>query len=273
MGWKIFGIDIEDPLPLVGVSLWNLFMFLVVLIVGLAIAAGVGSAIRKTLLRSKAGELLAEFASRIVKIVLYIFVVGMALGFIGVDLSAALISISVVMGLVLGFALGDTLSNVASGFMIAITKPFKAGDFVDIGGKSGVVKSVGVSLTELDTPDNKRVIIPNKAVWGSPVINFTRHGTRRIDMTVGVSYGDDLGKVIRTTQAVISAHSKVLKEPAPQVAVDAMADSSVNLVVRPWTKTEDYWDVYFDLKRSIKETFDKEGIVIPFPQVDIHMAK
>jgi small-conductance mechanosensitive channel len=270
---EIFGIDLEAKIPLIGISLWQIIMFLMVLIVGLILVKAAAYSIKKSLLKAKAGEILAEFVARLVRIILYIFVVGTALGFLGINIGTALVSISVVMGLVLGFALGDTLSNVASGFMIAITKPFKAGDFVTVSGQSGVVKNVGISQTIIDTPDNKNVIIPNKSVWGGPVINFTRHKIRRVDMEVGVSYNDDLDKVIKTTTKILKAHPKVLKDPAIQVAVNEMGDSSVNLVVRPWTSTENYWDVYFELKKSIKEAYDKAKISIPYPQMDVHMSK
>ncbi len=269
----LFGFNIQEELPLLGFSIWNLIMFIVVLIVGLIIVKIVGRAVKKSLLRAKATEILAEFTSRFVKIIILIFVVFTALGFLGLDVGQYILGLAVVMGFVLGFALGDTLSNIASGFMVAITKPFKAGDFVTVSGESGVIKSVGISVTELDTPDNKRIIIPNKVVYGSNIVNFTRNSIRRVDMTTGVSYGDDLDKVLKTTMAVITSHPKVLKDPAPQVAVTEMADSSVNFVVRPWCKTEDYWDVFFDLQKAIKQAYDREGISIPFPQRDLHITE
>lgn len=270
---EIFGINLEEPLPLIGFSLWNLIMFIVVLIVGMIVVKIVGRAVKKSLLRAKATEILAEFTSRFVKIILLIFVVMTALGFLGLDVSQYILGLAVVMGFVLGFALGDTLSNIAAGFMVAITKPFKAGDFVTVSGESGVIMSVGISVTELDTPDKKRIIIPNKIVYGSNIINFTRNPIRRVDMTTGVGYEDDLDKAIKTTMAVVTSHPKVLKDPAPQVAVTEMADSSVNFVVRPWCKTEDYWDVFFDLQKAIKQAYDREGISIPFPQRDLHIIE
>jgi small-conductance mechanosensitive channel len=182
-----------------------------------------------------------------------------------------MVSIAVVLGFVLGFAMGDTLSNIASGILVAITRPFVVGDFVTVNGESGVIKSVGISVTELDTPDNKHIIVPNKSVWGGNIINFTRNPTRRVDMEVGVGYDADLNMVIKTTMAVIKAHPKVLKDPEPQVAVSEHGDSAVMLVVRPWTKTEDYWNTFFDLKKAIKENYDREGISIPFPQMDVHL--
>jgi small-conductance mechanosensitive channel len=273
MAIEIAGYGLEDPLPLIGVSLWNIIMTIVVLIVGIFVVRFATSAFKKWMLKAKIAQILAEFSTRIIRLILYIFVIGTALAFLGIEIGTALVSVSVVLGFVLGFALGDTLSNIASGFMIAITKPFKSGDFVTINGESGTIKNVGISVTELDTPDNKHIIIPNKAAWGGNVINFTRNPIRRVDMEIGVGYSDDLDHVIKTTMDLIKSDSRALSDPAPQVAVKEMADSAVVLVIRPWVKTEDYWDFFFDFQKAVKQKYDKEGISIPFPQMDIHLEK
>lgn len=269
----LFGFNLQEPLPLLGFSIWNIIMFIVVLIVGMIVVGIVGRSVKKSLLKGKATEILAEFTSRLIKIMLTIFVIFTALGFLGVDMGEYVLGLAVVLGFVLGFAMGDTLSNIAAGFMVAITKPFKSGDVVTISGETGAVQSVGISVTELNTPDNKRIIIPNKSVWGGNIINFTRHKTRRVDITVGVGYNDDLNLVIKTTMEVLKSHPKVLSDPAPQVNVSDHGDSAVGLVVRPWCKTEDYWDVLFDMKKALKEAYDKAGISIPYPQRDIHVTK
>lgn len=273
MAITIGGINLEAPLPLIGISLWNIILFILVLIIGFIIVKIVASTLKKWMLKSKMGEILAEFASRIVKIILYVFVIGTALAFLGIQIGAALVSVSVVLGFVLGFALGDTLSNIASGFMIAITKPFKSGDYVTVNGESGSVNHVGISVTELDTPDKKHIIIPNKSVWGSNIINFTRNPIRRVDMQMGVGYDDDLDMVIKTTMNILKADDRVLSDPAPQVAVNEFADSAVVFVIRPWVKTSDYWGFYFDFQKAMKEAYDKAGINIPYPQMDVHLDK
>ena len=270
MAYEIFGYGLEDPIVF-GISLLNIIMFLAVLIIGIIVTRIATSLLKRWMLRAKISEILAEFMTRVLRMILYVFVIGTALAFLGIEIGAALVSISVVLGFVLGFALGDTLSNIAAGFMVAVTKPFKAGDYVTANGESGTIKNVGISVTELDTIDNKRVIIPNKLVWGGNITNFTKHPTRRVDMKVGVSYEDDLDKVIKTTISILKADKRVLTEPAPQVAVSEMADSSVNLVVRPWVKTEDYWNFFFDFQKAIKQRYDKEGISIPYPQQDVHL--
>lgn len=271
MAIDIAGYGLEEPLPLIGISLWNIIMFIAVLIIGIIVVRIATSALKKWMIKGKIAEILAEFITRVIRLILFVFVVGTALAFLGIEIGAALISVSVVLGFVLGFALGDTLSNIASGFMVAVTKPFKAGDYVTANGESGVIKNVGISVTELDTIDNKRVIIPNKLVWGGNITNFTKHPTRRVDMKIGVSYEDDLDKVIKTTMCLLKADKRVLSDPEPQVAVSEMADSSVNLVVRPWVKTGDYWGFFFDFQKAVKQKFDKEGISIPFPQRDVHL--
>lgn len=268
---KIAGYGIEDKLPLIGVSIWNIIMFLLVLVIGVIAVKIATKLLKKWMLKAKLSVILAEFTTRIIRLILYVFVIGTALAFLGIEIGAALVSVSVVLGFVLGFALGDTLSNIAAGFMIAITKPFIKGDFVTANGESGTITNVGISLTEIDTPDNKRIIVPNKLVWGGNITNFTKHPTRRVDLKIGVSYNDDLDKVIKTTMDLIKKDKRVLIDPEPQVAVSEMADSSVNLIIRSWVKKEDYWGFYFDFQKALKQEYDKKDISIPFPQRDIHM--
>ncbi len=177
------------------------------------------------------------------------------------------------MGFVLGFALGDTLSNIAAGVMIAVTKPFRSGHFVNVNGEDGIIKTVGISVTELDTPDNKHIIIPNKSVWGNNIINYTHNPVRRIDIETGVGYDDDLDLAIKTSLKVLRSHPKVLDDPAPQTFIKSMDDSSVALTVRPWVNTDDYWPVFFDLQKALKEAYDDAGLNIPYPQMDVHLDK
>ncbi len=272
MAIELFGYGLEDEIY-AAISLLDIILFLVVLVVGIIIARVVAGSVKNKLNKMNAGEILADFASRILRIILYVFVIGIAIGFLGVNVGAALVSVSVVLGFVLGFALGDTLSNFAAGFMIAITKPFKKGDYIDVAGQSGSVKSVGISITELNTPDNKHIIIPNKAVWGGAIVNYSKHTLRRVDMKTGVGYDDNLDLALKTTMDIVTAHPKVLKDPAPQVVIAEMADSSVNIVIRPWSKNADYWDVFFDLQKALKEGYDKAGLSIPYPQTDVHMIE
>lgn len=264
---------LNKKLPLMEISIANILMAIIVIIIGYFVAIIVSKYISKTMTKAKLSKILVEFTSRIVKILIIIFVLAIAIGYLGVDIGAAVISISVVGGFIFGFAFQESLGNLAAGFMIAITKPFKAGDFVDIAGKSGKINSVGASITKLTTVDNKRIIIPNSKVWGEPIINYTALKTRMIDMKIGIGYSDDIGKAIKVAMDVIKKHKNVLDDPATYVGVADLGDSSVDLVVRPWVNTNDYWTTKWDLIKQIKEAFDKNDISIPFPQRDVHLFK
>ena len=262
---------LSTKIPVVGITVGNVITALIVIIVGYFVTAVISKYVRKVMIKAKLAEILAEFTYRIVKVILLIFVFSIAIGFLGVDVGAALVSISVVFGLVFGLAFQDVLGNLTAGFIIAITKPFKKDDYVDVAGLSGSIANVGISIITLITLDNKRVIIPNSKVWGAPIVNYTALKTRRVDMSVGISYRDDINKAITIAMNLLKNHKDVLKDPAPMVAVDELADSSVNLIIRPWVKTEDYWTTKWEITHKIKESFDKEGISIPFPQTDVHL--
>jgi len=157
--------------------------------------------------------------------------------------------------------------------LLIIFRPFKVGDFIDAGGSMGSVQEVSVFTTTLTSPDNRRIIIPNSAVTSGNITNFSAEDTRRVDMVFGIGYGDDIKKAKDTLEQIIGADSRVLKDPAPVVAVLELADSSVNFAVRPWVKKEDYWSLFFDVHEKVKLTFDQQGISIPFPQTDVHLIK
>ncbi|NNJ75339.1 MAG: mechanosensitive ion channel family protein [Anderseniella sp.] len=172
---------------------------------------------------------------------------------------------------IMAFALQDTLGNLAAGLMIMINRPFDEGDYVDIAGTSGTVKSMSIVATKVTTPDNQVIVIPNNKVWGNIITNVTTSPTRRIDLVFGIGYGDSIPRAHAALTEVVKAHPLVLGEPEPVVRVHELADSSVNFVVRPWVNTKDYWSVYWDLTQTVKERFDEDGISIPFPQRDIHL--
>lgn len=262
---------LETEIPFTDITIFSILAAIIVIVVGYFISIIVGKYIRKTMLRAKMAKILAEFTSRMVRILITIFAIAIGIGFLGIDVGAALLSISVVSGFVLGFAFQETLGNLAAGFMIAITKPFKSDDYVEMADKSGRVNHVGASVTTLTTVDNKRVIIPNSKIWGSPIVNYTALNKRMIDMRVGISYSDKMGKAITVAMDVLKKNKFVLKDPTPIVAVAELGDSSVNLLVRPWVNTGDYWSAKWEITQQIKEAFDKQGISIPFPQRDVHL--
>ncbi|MCG6899753.1 MAG: mechanosensitive ion channel [Gammaproteobacteria bacterium] len=173
-------------------------------------------------------------------------------------------------GFVVAFALQDSLGNFASGILILLFRPFDVGDMVQIGGVVGKVRSVNLLSVQINTPDNQMVIVPNNSVWGSSITNITGSDTRRVDLIFGISYDDDIDKAQHIMEELVSNHELVLKEPEPVIRVNELANSSVNFICRPWVKTGDYWTVYWDLTRAVKQRFDKEGISIPYPQQDVH---
>jgi small conductance mechanosensitive channel len=265
------GEFLADKIPFTNITLMNIFYAIVVLIVGYFVAVMVSRWVRRAILHAKMTKILADFSSRVIRILIIIFVVAIAVSNLGVDVGAAIISISVVGGFIFGFAFQDTLGNLAAGFMIAITKPFRVNDYVDMAGHAGVVKTVGASITTMITIDNKRVVIPNAKIWGEPIVNYTALPTRRIDLEIGISYTDDMTKAIQVALGAVQKHPQILKDPKPVVAVGALGDSSVNLLIRPWVNTADYWTTRFEIIQQIKEAFDREGISIPFPQRDVHL--
>ncbi len=172
---------------------------------------------------------------------------------------------------ILAFAFQDTLGNLASGLMIMINQPFDEGDYVEVGGVGGAVKSVSIVATTVVTADNQVIVIPNKNVWGNVITNVTASDTRRVDLLFGISYQDSIPEAMEVLRRVATSHPAVLKDPEPNIRVHQLADSSVNFICRPWAKTEDYWTVYWDLTHQVKEAFDLAGISIPYPQQDVHL--
>jgi small conductance mechanosensitive channel len=201
-----------------------------------------------------------------------VLVIGLiiALGAAGVNVGAALALIGG-GAFILAFALQDTLGNFANGLMLLIYRPFDVGDAVEVGGVSGSVHEVSLVNTTILTFDNKKVIVPNKNVWGQVITNITGMPTRRVDMTFGIGYDDDSDKALAILKKVVTEHELVLEEPAPAVRINELADSSVNFICRPWSKTGDYWTVFSEITDRVKKEFDAAGISIPYPQQDVHM--
>jgi small conductance mechanosensitive channel len=194
----------------------------------------------------------------------------MALSQIGISLGPMLAGLGVA-GFVVGFALQDTLGNFAAGGMILIYRPYDVDDFIEVVGAAGLVKKMSLVSTTITTFDNQTLVIPNSKIWGDVIKNVTAQKVRRVDMMFGIGYGDDIEQTERVLADILERNEKILKHPDPQIKLHELADSSVNFVVRPWTKTEDYWDVYWEVTREVKMRFDREEISIPFPQRDVHL--
>ncbi|WP_299688744.1 small-conductance mechanosensitive channel MscS [uncultured Vibrio sp.] len=250
----------------------NIISALVILFIGNLIVKAVANSVSKVLQKKNMDRAVVDFIHGLVRYLLFVIVLIAALGRLGVQ-TASVVAVIGAAGLAIGLALQGSLSNFAAGVLIVAFRPFKSGDYVEIGGVAGSVESIQIFQTVLTTPDNKMVVVPNGSVIGSPITNYSRHDTRRIDLMIGVSYNADLQKTKALLTKICESDERVLKEPGVQVGVHTLADSSVNFVVRPWVATADYWNVYFDLMQAIKEGLDNEGIEIPFPQMDVHMNK
>ena len=269
-------IDLTDVLSRITALItdWGLKVLgaLVVLIVGRMIAKSIRKAVRKGLERGNMDPTLVPFVSSLVYYMVMAFVLIAVLGMVGIQ-TASMIAVLGAAGLALGLALQGTLSNFASGVMLLVFRPFKLGDYIDAAGTAGTVDSIGIFSTTLNTPDNVRIVMPNSTVWGQTIKNYATNPTRRVDLVMGISYDDDIGTAIDTIKKVLGNEPRILEDPAPNVAVSELGDSSVNIVVRPWCKKEDYWGVRFDLTRKLKEELEAAGCNIPFPQTDVYLHK
>ena len=193
-----------------------------------------------------------------------------ALSQLGIQLAPLLAGFGIV-GFIMGFALQDTLSNFASGVMVLVYRPFDVGDIIEAGGVMGKVSEMSLVSTTILTFDNQKLVVPNNKIWGDVIRNVTAQRVRRVDMTFGIGYSDDISHAERILTDIVVSHEHVLKDPEPVIKLHNLGDSSVDFVVRPWVKTENYWNVYWDITRRVKEGFDEEGISIPFPQRDVHL--
>ena len=245
---------------------------LTIFIVGQIVAKILSGMIAKLLGHTKLDKILIDFLQSLVRALLLVMVLVAVLDNLGVNTNS-LIAMLGAAGLAIGLALQGSLQNFAAGFMLLIFRPFKAGDFVEAAGTSGTIDSIGIFSTKLYTGDNKEVIIPNGSIYSGNIINYSARRTRRVDMVFSVSYGDDIRLVKEIISKVLSEDERVLSEPVPEVAVGELAASSVNFVVRPWVKTEDYGPVKSSLNEKIKIAFDEHKITIPFPQMNINVRQ
>ncbi len=243
-----------------------------ILLIGRLAAKLVHKIVQRVLQRGRLDATLISFVSSLCYIGIMAFVIIAALNQLGVQ-TASFVVVLGSAGLAVGLALQGSLSNFAAGVLMIIFKPFKVGDYIEGGGVAGSVQDIGVFTTELMSPDNKKIIVPNGKITGDNIVNFTAKEIRRVDLVVGVSYKDDMGKVKSVLADVLAKDGRILKDPAPAIGVLELADSCVKFAVRPWVKTADYWDVFFAVQENIKKRFDSEGICIPFPQQDVHIHK
>jgi small conductance mechanosensitive channel len=243
---------------------------LIIFIVGRWLAKKLTLLLAKLMRKNKVDETLIGFIDSIAYYTLLVVVLIAAAEQVGIN-TTSLLTVLGAAGLAVGLALKDSLSNFASGVMLVLFRPFRVGDVVNAGGVTGKVEKITIFNTVMGTPDNQRLIVPNGSITGGVITNVTANDTRRVDMVFGIGYGDDIPKAKKILADIVAADARILKDPTPVIAVSELADSSVNFVVRPWVKTSEYWDVYWDLTEKVKMTFDAEGVSIPFPQRDVHI--
>ncbi|MFA9614631.1 MAG: mechanosensitive ion channel family protein, partial [Deltaproteobacteria bacterium] len=249
----------------------NISMFFVILLVSWILAKLLGKAAKKAVVKLQtASELLKDFIVNITRKTVFLIGFVVALSMLEINIGPLLATIGAA-GFIVGFALQGTLSNFAAGILILVYRPYDVGDLVDIGGTFGTVEAMTIVSTTLRKLDNQKVIVPNNMIWGDIITNVTGTSKRRVDMVFGIGYSDDIAKAQKILEEILANHAAILKDPEPIVRVHELGDSSVNFVVRPWVETENYWDVHWDITRSVKERFDAEGVSIPFPQRDVHL--
>jgi len=260
----------EQAQSLLTLYAMNVVGALVILLLGVWAAKLVIKIYRRVLESRNVDQTLVNFSQNIIYAGLVAFVIIAAIGQLGVQ-TASFIAVLGAAGLAVGLALQGSLSNFAAGVMVLIFRPFGIGDLIEGAGVMGVVEDIHIFTTQLKTGDNRTVFIPNGKLISDNLVNFTKKGTRRMDLVIGVGYDDDLKKVKQTLTEILAKEERILKDPAPTVALLEFGDSSVNWAVRPWVTVADYWDVYFNVMEKIKLDFDGAGISIPFPQRDVHL--
>ncbi len=257
---------------LVAVYALRVIFAIAIFVIGRWIAKWLTNISRKLMEKYEVDKTLVSFIGSLIYVLLMVFVILAALSKLGVN-TTSFIAILGAAGLAVGLALQGTLANVGAAVLIIIFRPFKVGDFVEAGGALGVVEEINMFSTVFKTGDNKVVIVPNSAVIGGKITNFSAKDTRRVDWVFGIGYDDDLKLAKSTLEEILESDERILKDPPTLVAVSELADSSVNFTVRAWVKSPDYWGVYFDTIEKVKLTFDEKGISIPYPQLDIHQKK
>jgi small-conductance mechanosensitive channel len=265
--------SLESEIPVLKITYAQLLTALIVLILGFIIAKIIVIVFKRSMKKTKMPKLMVDFLGKFLSAILYIIVIIFFLGAMGIEVGGVFIGLSAVLGLIIAFGMQDSLNNMFAGIWIATLRPIKMDEVVEVAGHTGKVSGLSVMSTELITPDNKYITIPNKQVWGSPITNYTRMPIRRVDINVGVAYGTDLDKAIKVAKRIMKKTKLVIDDPPMDVVVTDLGDSAINIQLRPWAKTDDYWVLWAMLKKEIPKGFDKAGLEIPFPQMDIHLDK
>ncbi len=249
----------------------TLILALVLFIIGTIVNKLVMRLLGRGLKKSRLDVTVHSFLSSLVKIALYSLVIIITLTILGIPMNS-IIAVVGSAGLAIGLAMQTSLSNVAGGVIILVTKPFKAGDYVDINDTSGTVEEISVITTKLCTPDNKIIYVPNGTVSNAVIVNYSRQTTRRVETVFSISHKNEFRKALKAVKTVISEHTKILREPEPFARVKSISQGSIDIETKVWVNSSDYWDVFYDLTELVKEAFDREGIIIPCNQLDVNMV-
>ncbi len=267
MNWEALIAKGGELLAFYGV---RILTAVIILVIGRWIARAFGRLVQRLMDKRNVDPTLTGFAGSLTYYALFTFVVLAALSRLGIQ-TTSFIAVIGAAGLAVGLALQGSLANFAAGFMLIFFRPFRVGDYIEGAGVAGTVENIQIFTTQLKTPDNKVIIIPNAKLTDDNIVNWSATGTRRVDMVFGIGYEDDIDKAKSIMQEILAADERILNNPPPQIALSELADSSVNFVVRPWVNTGDYWGVYFDVNETVKKRFDAAGVSIPFPQRDVHL--
>ena len=259
-------VQVKEILAIYGI---RVIAALAIFIIGRWVAKGLRNLLRRIMKRNQVDKTLISFVCNLAYVLLLAFVIVAAINKLGIQ-TTSFIAIIGAAGLAIGLALQGSLANFAAGVLMIVFRPFKVGDFIEGGGTTGTVEEIQIFTTQLKSADNKTIIVPNSKMLGGNIVNYSTKETRRVDMTFGIGYEDDIDKSRSVIQGIINKDERVLKDPAPLVVVSELADSSVNFTVGVWTKSGDYWGVFFDTTEAVKKQFDAEEISIPFPQQDVH---
>lgn len=265
-----FNIYIQQILSLVIAYLPKVLLAFITLVAGLWLIKWMVRAFNYTLERNNVELSLRNFLGGLINIGLKVLLVISVASMIGIA-TTSFVAVLGAAGLAIGLALQGSLSNFAGGVLILLLRPYRAGDYITAQGQSGTVREIQIFYTVLKTPDNKTIVIPNGKLSNDTIINFSLEPHRRVDMTFGIGYSDNIRKAKEILKSLIENEGRVLKEPPPQIIVSELAASSVNITIKVWTNTGDYWDVYYDMQEQVKDEFDSAGISIPFPQTDMHL--
>ena len=262
-----FFTSVRDVIAMYGLDIISAVL---ILIIGLWASKIIRNFLNKILSRKKLDATIVSFLCNLAYAGMVVFVIIATLAKVGVQ-TTSFVAVIGAAGLAVGLALQGALANFAAGFLLILFRPFKAGDFIQAAGSAGTIEEIQMLYTQLKTPDNIKVVIPNGKLMGDIIINYSANNTRRAEWIFGVGYNDDMKKVRSILNSLIEGEKRILKDPAPQIIVKELGDNSVNFAVRAYINSGDYWNVYFEMTEKVKETFDKEGINIPYPQRDVHL--